>query len=387
MELTRAQAALLKRGKPAEVKAMELLVALGDVYEADRLIEVSSVHVAGASYKIVGDAGLEFLEEFSQTAHVRVTTTVNPVGMDLRSWRETGIPEEFASRQMRIVEAYHRMGVRETWSCIPYQVGNRPVLGEHVAWAESSASIFANSILGARTNREGGPSALASAVTGWTPNYGLHLEENRKATARVIVETPVKGYEYSLLGHLIGKRLGKGVPMIEGIRGSEDELKALGAAIATSSDIDMFHVKTLTPEWERADGGDLDRLRVSKEDLQDAREGLLSAEDYEIIAFGCPQLSEDELREVADLMEVHRPRTPVWAFTSRGVAERAKDSVTRIQELGGRVLLDTCPEVTPLDLVARDVGTASAKAAVYLPRLSGQRVLMDSHEELMRRKR
>ncbi|MCJ2520364.1 MAG: aconitase X catalytic domain-containing protein, partial [Candidatus Thermoplasmatota archaeon] len=244
---------LLTEGTPAERKAMELLVALGDIYGADGLIEVTSVHVSGASYKIIGEAGLEFLAEFSKTARAKVRTTVNPLGMDLRAWREIGIPEEFASKQVRIAEAYKRRGIEETWSCIPYQVGNRPEVGEHLAWAESSAVIFANSILGARTNREGGPSALASAITGWTPNYGLHLEENRRATARVEVMTPVKGYEYSLLGHHLGKRLGSGVPLIEGLKGSEDELKALGASLATSSDINMFHVEGLTPEWEMVD--------------------------------------------------------------------------------------------------------------------------------------
>lgn len=330
---------------------------------------------------------MEFLAEFSKTARAKVRTTVNPLGMDLGAWREIGIPEEFASKQVRIAEAYKRMGIEETWSCIPYQVGNRPEVGEHLAWAESSAVIFANSILGARTNREGGPSALASAITGWTPNYGLHLEENRRATARVEVTTPVKGYEYSLLGHHLGKRLGSGVPLIEGLKGSEDELKALGASLATSSDINMFHVEGLTPEWEMVDSHGLKRYRIDKLDLDEAKEELLSSQGYDMIAFGCPQLSAAELREVADLMELHEPKVPVWAFTSRKIAEEAMETVKRIRQLGGRVILDTCPEVMPLDLVALNVGTASAKAAIYLPSLSGQRVFVDSHEELMRRKR
>ncbi len=373
-------------GTPAERKAMELLVALGDIYGADRLIEVTSVHVSGASYKIIGDAGLEFVEEFSKSARAKVPTTVNPLGMDLRAWRETHIPEAFALKQARIAEAYRRMGVKETWSCVPYQVGNRPRAGDHIAWAESSAAIFANSVLGARTNREGGPSALAAAITGYTPNYGLHLEENREATVRVIVRASLKGYEYSLMGHHLGKLLGSGVPIIEGIAGTEDELKALGAAIATSSDITMFHIKGLTPEWETAIRNTPEVHEVERQDLERVKEELMSGEDYELIAFGCPQLSEAELEEVARLMEAHRPKVPVWAFTSRLVADRAATTILRITELGGRVVLDTCPEVMPLDLVAPRVGTASAKAAVYLPSLSGQKVVIDSHEELMRKK-
>ncbi|MFQ5920341.1 MAG: aconitase X catalytic domain-containing protein, partial [Thermoplasmata archaeon] len=320
---------------------MELLVALGTVYEADRLIPVSSVHVSGASYAIVGNAGLGFLEDFSATARVRVRTTVNPLGMDTKAWKAMGVSAEFADRQGRIAAAYRRMGAEETWSCIPYQIGNRPGRGEHVAWAESSAVVFANSLLGARTNREGGPAALASAVTGLTANYGLHLATHRETTVRVEVLPDIRGYEYSLLGHHLGRELGSGVPFLEGIEGSEDAWKAFGAALATSSDIDMFHVKGHTPEWESAKVEGRPPLQVQKEDLIRAREELLTTESYGVIAFGCPQLSRRELEEVAGLMEDHRPRVPVWVFTSRAVASQAQEAVQRIERHGGRVWADT----------------------------------------------
>ncbi len=364
---------------------MELLIALGEIYGAERLIPVTSVHVSGASYKIVGEAGLEFLEEFSRTGRVKVRTTVNPLGMDLRAWRQLGIPEDFASRQMRIVEAYRRLGAEETWSCIPYQIGNRPAFGEHVAWAESSAAIFANSVLGARTNREGGPSALAAAITGLTPNYGLHLDEKRRGTVKVNVATSVEGYEYSILGDHLGRLLETGVPAIHGLSGSEDEIKALGAGMATSSDITLFHIQGLTPEWETAIPPDLEVVDIDKTDMEEAKSHLLSAEDYEIIAFGCPQLSERELEEVADLMEAEKPKVPVWIFTSRLIEERANRAIERIRRMGGTVVFDTCPEVTPLDLIAADVGSPAAKAAVYLPSLSGQRVFIASARDLMRK--
>lgn len=361
-------------------------MALGEIYGARDLVPVASVHVSGASYKIVGDAGLEFLEDFARTARVRVRTTVNPVGMDLERWRELGIPESFAEKQLRIVVAYRRMGAEPTWSCIPYQVGHRPAKGEHVAWAESSAVVFANSVLGARTNREGGPGALAAAVTGFTPRYGLHLDENRRATVRVSVPAEVHGYRFSLLGYHLGKRLGEGVPLFEGLEAREDELKALGAALSTASEIDLFHVRGQTPEWEEAQAEGLETVEVTDADLEATKEELVTARDYELIAFGCPQLSAGELEEVARLLEAHRPRVPVWAFTSRLVMVQAREAVERIERMGGRVVADTCPEVTPLDLVARDVGCPSAKAAVYLPSLSGQRVFVDEAERLMRRK-
>lgn len=384
VELTTDQEALRDEGTPAEQKSMELLVALGDIYGADRLVAVTSVHVSGASYKIVGEAGVEFLEEFAKTARLRVRTTVNPVGMDLEAWRECGIPEEFAAQQQRIVGAYHTMGAEATWSCIPYQIGNRPGRGEHVAWAESSAAIFANSVLGARTNREGGPAALAAGVTGWTPDYGLHRTENRRATVRVRVVASVSGYEYSLLGHHLGQRLGAGVPLLEGLRGEEDDLKAFGAALATSSDITLFHIHGVTPEWRDADSTELETVAVTADDLQEARTQLTSAEEYALIAFGCPQLSPEELTQVANLMEAEEPARPVWVFTSRAVAAQAEVAVQRIRAAGGRVVLDTCPEVTPLDLIASTVGSPSAKAAVYLPSLSGQGVYLADSEDLMR---
>lgn len=387
MKLTPDQRARRAEGTRAERTAMELLVTLGEVYGADSLIPITSAHVSGASYKIVGEAGLAFLEDFAETARVRVRTTVNPVGMDLQAWSEIGIPETYAARQRRIVEAYRRMGVEETWSCIPYQVGNRPTQGEHVAWAESSAAIFANAVLGARTNREGGPSALAAGITGWTPDYGLHREQARQPTVVISVGREIHGYEYALLGHHLGERLPGGVPYLRGPPPREDELKAFGAALATSSDITMYHWEGTTPEAAKVRTDGLEAEIVTQEDLEETRSGLMTAPGYDLVAFGCPQLSGAELEEVAELMAASRPTTPVWAFTSRAVAEAFPQPVARIRELGGRVLLDTCPEVMPLDRIARDVGSPSAKAAVYLPALSGQRVYLDDPTALVRRKR
>ncbi|MEE9164189.1 MAG: aconitase X catalytic domain-containing protein [Thermoplasmata archaeon] len=376
------QESLLEDGTPAERKAMELLVALGTIYEADRLIPVTSVHVSGASYAIVGEAGRRFLEDFSATARVRVRTTVNPLGMDTEAWEAMGVSPEFASHQAAIAEAYRRIGAEETWSCIPYQIGNRPGLGEHVAWAESSAVVFANSLLGARTNREGGPAALASAVTGVTPNYGLHLPGSREATVRVEVPPDLQGIEYALLGHHLGRELGSGVPFLEGVGGSEDEWKTFGAALATSSDIDMFHVKGLTPEWKAAKAEACPTRQVDRDDLNQAREDLLTADSYSLVAFGSPQLSSRELQEVAGWMEDLRPTVRVWVFTSRATARQVPDAVSQIEKRGGRVWMDTCPEVMPWPEEGK-VGTPSVKAAVYLPKLCRQRVFLGPPEELL----
>ncbi len=385
MRLAPRHKALRDRGTGAQRTSMRLLVALGEIYGADRLIPVTSAHIAGASYKMVGDPGLEFIEDFARDATVSIPATVNPLGMDLDRWREQGIPEEFAAKQRRIAEAYRRMGVLPSFSCTPYLIGLRPKRGEHVAWAESSAACFANSVLGARTNREGGPSALASAVTGVTPNYGLHLDENRRATAVVDVRARVRGFGFSLLGLHVGRELGGGVPYFRGIRGTESDLKWLSASIAATGDVAMFHVDRVTREWRAARPKGLPRLTVTDRDLRAIQREYTTGTDADIIGLGSPQLSSEELREVATLVGRHRPRIPVWVFASRSARDAAADAVARIEGLGGRVFVDTCLEVTMIENVSQTVATPSGKGAVYLPTLCGQKVIMDEVERLFRR--
>jgi predicted aconitase len=240
-------------------RAIEIVVALAKIYDARRLVSVSSVQVAGVSYKNLGQAGLDFLREWAeQGARVRVPTTLNPAGMDMQHWRALGFSETFARQQQAVVEAYTAMGIAPTCTCTPYLVGNRPGVGDHVAWAESSAVSFANSVLGARTNREGGPSALSAAICGRTAAYGLHLDENRLARYRVEVRCPMRTIsDWSALGYVVGHQVRNGVPYFifeddirnvrreasgvkreasdvnPGIRGT-DELKSLGAAMAAS---------------------------------------------------------------------------------------------------------------------------------------------------------
>jgi predicted aconitase len=161
----------------ATQKAMQILVALGEIYGAERMIPVTSAQIAGVSYDNLGEAGLQFLSEMAEGGgKARVLTTLNPAGMDIENWRSLGIQPDFAEKQERVLDAYSRMGVISTCTCTPYLTGNLPLFGEHIAWSESSAVCYANSVLGARTNREGGPSALASSLTGRTPEYGFHLE-------------------------------------------------------------------------------------------------------------------------------------------------------------------------------------------------------------------
>src|SRR5512137_67100 len=208
MQLTKEEQSMLSGEEGYAVrKGMEILVALGDIYAAETLIKVGSVQVAGVSYHNLGDAGLEFLNELAKDGRVKVLTTLNPAGMDLENWRSLGISEEFAVKQNLVIEAFERMGILISCTCTPYLIGNLPRFGEHLAWSESSAVTFANSVIGARTNREGGPSALAAAFVGKTPCYGLHLDETRVPHVQVKVRTQLtKLSDWGALGYVIGKK-------------------------------------------------------------------------------------------------------------------------------------------------------------------------------------
>src|SRR5512133_279322 len=224
MQITQEEQKMLSGGfGRATQKAMEILNALGTIYEADRMVPVSSVQISGVSFDNLGDAGLDFLAEMAADGgKVKVLTTLNPAGMDIENWQALGIDADFARNQERVIEAYAKMGVVTTCSCTPYLFGNLPHFGEHIAWAESSAVCYANSVLGARTNREGGPSALAAALTGFTPEYGLHLTQNRAPGMVFEVQAPVAGTaRFGALGKWIGEKVEncspKPVPYLRGI--------------------------------------------------------------------------------------------------------------------------------------------------------------------------
>jgi predicted aconitase len=334
---------------------------------------------------MIGDAGLEFLEDFARDARVQVPTTVNPLGTDLSQWKELGISPEFAEKQARIARAYEAMGVRPSFTCTPYLIGVRPGLGEHVAWAESNAVCFANSVLGARTNREGGPSALAAAIVGATPEFGLHTDEGRTPMIVVHVTTKPRDLDFSLIGLIAGERVGEGLPYFRGFRGSEDDLKWLGAALASSGSCGMFHLEGVTPEARRVRPKGLRSITISRRDLAGAKRSYTDGEEADVIALGSPQLSAEEVRAIAERLDRTPPRIPVWVFTSRTVRDANSEAVATIERHGGRVLADTCLEVTVLEHRFGTVATPSGKGAYYLPSLCKQKVILDDIDRLLER--
>lgn len=396
LELSDEEQALLGGDlSPGVRKAMEIVVALGRIYGAERLVPVGSVQVAGVSYRNLGEAGLEFLREWAdQGARARVPTTLNPAGIDLRAWRELGFSESFARRQLAVIEAYRRLGVRTTCTCTPYLVGNVPRVGEHVAWAESSAVSYANSVLGARTNREGGPSALAAAIAGRTAAYGLHLDQNRRATLRVAVRCPVRTLsDFGALGHLVGRAARNRVPYLV-FESREDAcsgvaLKALGAAMAASGAVALYHVAGCTPEADRPDILAPEHETLVVDDLRPAyaalNSGALENEHrIDLVWFGCPHAGIEEMAEVVRLLDGRWVRTALWITAAREMRERAaaQGLVAAVEASGGRVVADMCAVVAPMqELGFRTLATPSAKGATYLPSYTGLRVRYGTVEQ------
>src|SRR5512133_1398632 len=229
-------------------RMLELLVALGKVFGAERLVPIASAQVSGASYKTIGEYGLQWLNTLD--AKAVVPAVLNPIGMPRGRWQEMGVDPDFAKKQQAVVAAYNRLGISLECNCTPYYL-RETSYGDHLAWSESSAVCYANSVIGARTNREGGPGALAAALIGKTPCYGLHLAVNRRPQVVIRVQGNTRNWtiaEYGALGYHAGKLVGNRIPFFSGISPENDQLKALGAAMAATGAVALFHVEGVTPE-------------------------------------------------------------------------------------------------------------------------------------------
>jgi predicted aconitase len=372
MELTKQEQAMLdgKEGYAVR-KSMEILVALGEIFGAESLIKVGSVQVAGVSYHNLGDAGLEFLNELAKDGKVKVLTTLNPAGMDLENWQELGISEEFAVKQNQVIDAFERMGILISCTCTPYLIGNLPRYGEHLAWSESSAVTFANSVLGARTNREGGPSALAAAFVGKTPCYGLHLDKNRVPDIHVQVKTKlVKLSDWGALGFAIGKKAENKIPYLTGIKEADvDELKSFSASVVTYGAKPLYYIQGITPAAETLQVPK-ETITINETDIKNAYDNINDqVSDIDFVCVGCPHCSIKEIAEIADLLkgkEVSKS-TELWVATSRTAKQLAdKRGYSKIiQVAGGKFACDTCMAVAPLKGRFKALATTSAKGCFY----------------------
>jgi predicted aconitase len=386
MHLTNEEEEMLRgENGHAMQKSMEILVAIGDIYGAEQMIPVENVHMPGSSVVVAGDAGSDFVREMADTnVKFKVRTTLNPAAIDFERWEKLGIPGHYAEKQKKLSASYEKMGAILCHTCTPYLTGNLPRFKEHVAWGESSAISFVNSILGARTNREGGPSALASAIAGRTPLYGLHLNENRKGKLHVKVSTELTTVtDFGALGYYVGK-ISKGENTVfTGISRnvSIDTLKMLGAALASSGSVALYHIVGITPEaptLEKAFLGNKpdESLEFGPAELKQAHEQLSGTPSnrVDVVCIGCPHCSIFEIRDVAQRLSSQKVHANVrlWICAASQVKSLSdRMGYTKIIEAaGGLFMCDTCPVLAPTREMSKiydlkTIATNSAKLANY----------------------
>jgi predicted aconitase len=368
----------LLRGEGGEAKqfAMEIVAEVGDAVAADSLVPIKSAHVL-AHYSSLHDAGVEVLERFAASGgRFAVPTSVDPASIDLQNWRSFGIPEDYARQQFRLCDAYAKLGGMRCWTCVQYQVCNFPKQGETVAWAESSAVVFANSVLGCRSNKITAGMDVACAVLGLTPKFGMLNDENRVAgVAFKLSAGPLSDLDYRSLGFFIGRNAGSRVPVLEGLPGSvtSDEVKHLGAGAAAAGPVTMIHIPGITPgskTTSAATGGEkVEEVEVSRSDLAAVEADLNQTNELpDLVAFGVPHLSVNELGQLGRLLEGRKLKRGVkmYVYTSGQAIEMAKKAgiAASIEASGARLTHSTDAEISPLRRLGFNiVMTNSAKLA------------------------
>jgi hypothetical protein len=369
---------------------------MADVYGAGELMDISQAHIDSTIY--LGDATLEFAERLASLgAKVAVPTSLNVSGVDECGWKDWAVKPEWAAKAARQMLAYERMGAVPTWTCAPYQTHMRPVFGQQIAWGESNAIAFANSVIGARTERYPDLLDICCAITGRVPAVGLHLTEQRAGELLIRLRDVSHALQqddqfFAVLGHLVGQLAGDRIPVIEGVSvaPAEDQLKAFGAAAASSGRVALFHMVGVTPEAPTRAAAFQDRapartLEVTTADLRAARAELTTADGRELdmVILGSPHFSLAEFRLLAPLVAGKRahPRVQLLITSSRLMREAAeRDGVLApIEAFGARITLDTCILASPmLPPDIQTLMTNSAKYAYYAPSLLNTRVTFGS---------
>jgi len=405
MILTEAEEKMLEGKSGQAVKmAMRILTRLGDLYGAKEMIEITQAHIDGCCYPTVREAGLEFAEKLASLgAKVKVPTTLNITARDIERWKEFRISSSFAEKSLRLERAYLKMGAIPTWTCAPYQWGLVPRFGQQIAWAESNAITFVNSVIGARTERYGDFSDVCVAITGRAPQFGLHLSRNRRGKVYIRLRKIKSALLmddsfYPVFGYFLGLTVKDCIPVIEGIprEVSIDQLKSLGAAAATSGSVALFHVLGVTPEartYEEAfQGGKPEKIiDVTFDELSKVRENLSTAkaDRVELVAIGCPHYSFAEFQKVIHLLRGRRIHKGLefWIFTNRTVFSWLKGTnlINLLEASGIRVSTDSCIIHLPLkEWGFKAMMTNSAKFAHYAPSTLGLEVVLGSTEECVK---
>ncbi len=381
---------------PAAKMAMSILVRMAEISGAKELLDISGAHIDSTVY--IGDAGLEFAERLASLgAKVSVPTTLNVSGLDEHHWKEWAVPSDWASQAQRQMTAYQSMGTIPTWTCAPYQTEMRPVFGQQIAWGESNAIVFANSVIGARTERYPDLFDVCCAITGRAPAIGLHLTENRAGKLLLnLKEIPealqVSDDFYPVLGHFLGKAAHDVIPVIAGMKiiPNEDQLKALGAAAASSGAVALFHMVGITPEAptiEAAFQGNKpqETSNITMDMLRQARRELTHTDNarLDMVVLGSPHFSQAEFKKLAPLVAGKKKsaRVKFLVTSSRAMAQLAQQAgfLESLQEFGAQLTVDTCILTTPmLPKEIEFLMTNSAKFAYYAPGLLDKKITFGS---------
>lgn len=362
MELTRQEEMALK-GEYGEGLGLsyKILVAIGNANNASKLIPIKWAHISGVNFNTIGEAGVKFLSGLDKKNKVTVTTTLNPMGFD--SKKDNNLSDYFKSNQMSIINSYLSLGIKPSFTCIPYEIFDLPNKGEIVSFAESNAAVFVNSMLGIKTNKESALSSLASAITGKTPYSDLLIDELRKPKISIQPEINIETeLDYGLLGYFAGKITNESCIGLETNFKNLDivKSKALSAGIGTSGRAGMFNNTN----------NDCERVSFGKTELDQVKDDLNTSEKGELIVFGSPQLGIDELNLLVHLIEGKKFRKPCKIFCPRSVTEMECNSeiIKRLRNAGADIICDSCTCLTPL-ITKNDydsIVTNSIKCAYYM---------------------
>ncbi|PZO02696.1 MAG: hypothetical protein DCF30_04425 [Hyphomicrobiales bacterium] len=398
LELT-PQQRIIAAGDDGAAMALRIVAEAARLMGAPRLIPVASAHIDGALYH--GDSGTLFAENLVEGgARVAIRSTLNVGALSPAGCAAVRLAAHQRDMAARMMRAYEAMGCEPSWTCAPYQAGHRPALGTDVAWGESNAVVFCNSVLGARTNRYGDFLDIACAITGVAPDYGLHRPENRVAT--LLIDTRglspslrASDVFYPVLGTILGRTAGTAVAVIDGLQGctTEDRLKALGAASASAGGVGLFHVAGVTPEAQDATtalGGlpPQETLTLTPQIVRQALAGLSTAgetERIDAVAIGSPHLSLAEIDEVERRLAGRKLEAPLYANTGRHVLRPLEMQGRRaaLEQAGVIFVVDTCVVVTPIlpEIDGAVLMTNSGKFAHYAPGTTGYAVTYGSLAE------
>jgi predicted aconitase len=367
--------------------AMELMVAVGECYDAEQFVPVASAHLSSANPVTVGKGGITLIKDMAKRGgKFVIPTTMNPACIEPWAWQEMGFSEELFREQMTLSEVFAKMGGFVCNTCTPYLIGHVPRMREHIAWGESSAVVYTNAILGSRTNREGAPTVLAAALTGRTPAYGYHLDDNRYGKLKIIVNANLKGdTDYATLGYFAGGIAKDKVPIFTGIPPSvsNHELKCLGAALATSGSVSHYHVVGVTPEAPTEEVGagfktigSSNTFGFGSKEIKETEESLskIGPEGVDLVVLGCPHASIDQIKQYAEAFSGRRVKSEVeiWILIPNGIKKYAEDIgyANIIESTGTKLVCNTCPVIMPRDFFRsrgyRAIATDSPKMIYYI---------------------